>query len=398
MSFRTLLNRLFTRPNSNRYRKALRPATRRLALESLEDRLTPAAVMSVWNAAILEGNTGAQNVAVTVTLSEPHSNAVSVNFRTVDGTAIAGSDYDAVSGTLTFTKNVMSKTILVPVRGDIALEPDEYFYVRLDSAKAGAKIANGQAIVSIMNNEPSVSISDASLVEGDAGTTLMQFAVSITNAYDLPVTVNYATRDGSATAPSDFLETTGTLTFGPNDSSPQMITIEVVGDEVPELDKSFFVDVTTPDSYAKISRGTAVGTIWDNEPRIVISDAYNYGESTITFTVSVSNLEPDDDAVTVDFTTVDGTATAANGDYVHQVGTLIFDSANATQTITVEVNNLTFLYDTYFSILLTNASPNALLANESATGYSQNGYYDYYYYDYGYYDYGYYDYYGYYYY
>ncbi|MCI0379871.1 MAG: hypothetical protein L0215_20000, partial [Gemmataceae bacterium] len=175
MSFRTLLNRLIARPYSNRDRKALRPATCRLALESLEDRLTPAAVMSVWNAAILEGNTGTQNVAVTVTLSEPHSNAVSVNYSTADGTAIAGSDYDAVSGTLNFAKNVMSKTILVPVRGDFVLEPDEHFFVRLDSSKAGARIVNGQAMVTIMNNEPAVSISDASLVEGDSGTKSLQF-------------------------------------------------------------------------------------------------------------------------------------------------------------------------------------------------------------------------------
>src|SRR5213078_198155 len=97
---------------------------------------------------------------------EPHSNAVSVNYRTADGTATAGSDYNAVSGTLTFAKNQMSKTILVPVIGDRVPEPDEYFFVRLDSAKAGAKIANGQAVVTIVDDEPRVSIYSASIQEG----------------------------------------------------------------------------------------------------------------------------------------------------------------------------------------------------------------------------------------
>jgi len=103
----------------------------------------------------------------------------------------------------------------------------------------------------------------------------------------------------------------------------------------------------------------------------------------------VSNLKPEDGLVTVHFTTEDGSAMVANGDYVHQEGTLIFDSANATQTITVEVNSLTFVYDLYFNIHLTNASPNALLAYDGATGYAYNGYYDPYccYYDPGYYDY-----------
>lgn len=507
MSFRTLLNRLIPRPYSNRERKALRPAASRLALESLEDRLTPAAALSIWNASILEGNTGTQNVAVTVTLSQPHSNSVSVNYRTADGTAFAGSDYNAVSGTLNFAKNVMSKTILVPVRGDTVLEPDEYFFVRLDSAKAGARIANGQAMVTIMNNEPfasigdaspvvegdggttpmqftvtlsnfydssvsvkyatrdgsatapgdylaqtgtltfaphsstpqvitidvigdqvpelnenffvdltspdgsvtiiqgtavgtisdnepRISISDASVLEGDDGTTLMQFAVSISNAYGSAVTVNYATSDGSATSPGDYLAKTGALTFV--DATPQMITIEVVGDKVPELDKSFFVNVTTPNSYAAIDRGTAVGTIWDDEPRIYIYDAYNYGESTISFTVSVSNLQPEDGLVTVNFTTVDYSAIAGDPndpnafwDYVAASGPLTFDSDNPTYTITIDVNTSTFVYDKSFNIQLSNASSNALLANELATGYAYNGYY----YDYGYYDYGYYDYY-----
>ena len=81
-----------------------------------------AAVVSIGNVAILEGNAGTQNAAVTVNVSEPHSNAVTVDYRTANGTATAGSDYNAVSGKLTFAKNQMSKTILVPVIGDRAAE------------------------------------------------------------------------------------------------------------------------------------------------------------------------------------------------------------------------------------------------------------------------------------
>ena len=77
-----------------------------------------AAVVSLGDVTILEGNAGIQTAAVTVNVSEPHSNAVSVDYSTADGTAMAGSDYNAVSGTLTFAKNEMSKTILVPVIGD----------------------------------------------------------------------------------------------------------------------------------------------------------------------------------------------------------------------------------------------------------------------------------------
>ena len=392
MSFRSLLDCLIPRHNSNRSRQAaLRPGAYRLTLESLEDRLTPAAVLSVWDTAIFEGNTGTRNAAVTVTLSEPHSNAVSVSYRTADGTAIAGSDYNAVSGTLNFAKNEMSKTISVPVRGDRVPEPDKYFFVRLDSAKAGAKIVNGQAMVTIVDDEPRISINDVSLPEGNSGTTPFTFTVNLSVAYDSPVTVNFATTDGSASAGADYAATSGTLTFAPGDTSAT-IPVLVNGNQLAGLDKTFHVNLTTPKSYAELSRGAGVGTIIDDEPRISIGDAYNYGEATFTFTVYLSAAH--NGIVTVDFATEDGTA-FAGVDYVGIFGTLTFDPTEMSKTITVDVLDATSAPDKWFTIHLSGASTNALIANEVAYGY---WYYDYGYYDYGYSysDYYYYEYYGYY--
>jgi hypothetical protein len=92
---------------------------------------------------ILEGNEGIQYAVVTVTLSKPAGKLVSVNYDTVDGTAEAGSDYDAVSGTLTFAKGQTRRTIMVPVRGDQIPEPDEYLYVELSNPTKGTKIGDG---------------------------------------------------------------------------------------------------------------------------------------------------------------------------------------------------------------------------------------------------------------
>jgi hypothetical protein len=134
-----------------------------------------------------------------------------------------------------------------------------------------------------------------------------------------------------------------------------------------------------------------VGTIMDDEPRISIGDVWNYGEATFTFTVSLSTVYDED--VTVDFATMDGTA-IAGVDYVATSGTLTFVRNEMTVLmITVEVLDPTSV-DKYFSVHLSGASTNALIANEAAYGYwyYDYGYYDYGYYDYGYYDYGYYDY------
>lgn len=368
-----------------------RPTPCRLAIEALEDRCVPAAVLSVSQAAILEGNAGTQRAEVTVTLSEPHGNAVTVNYRTADGTASAGSDYDAVSGKLTFTKAEMSKTILVSVRDDRVVEADEYFFVQLSNAK-GAKITNSQALVTVVDNEPRISITNASGVESHSGPTPFNFTVSLSAPYDLDVTVSYATEDGSAKAGTDYTAVSGSLLIEKGQTS-KTIPVLVTGTRVVESDESFYVNVSSPNSYAEVSNGVGVGTIFDAEPRISIGDVWNYGETSFTFTVSLSTVY--DEEVTVDFTTVDGTA-IAGVDYVASSGSLTFVRNQTTPlTITIEVLAPTYAgWDKYFFVQLSGASTNALIANGWAYGFWY-GYYDsysyygggdgYYYYDsYGY--------------
>jgi hypothetical protein len=398
MSVRTWFDSLKLQPSrrsvqQTRGRARHRPASRRLELETLEDRQMLTALFSIGSAVIVEGNTGAQNAAVTVSLSKPHSNAVTVDYRTANGTATAGSDYNAVSGRLTFAKNQMSKTILVPVIGDRVIESNETFFVNLRNAK-GARIANGQAVVSIVDNEPLISISNVAQVEGPSGTTPFNFTVSLSAAYDQPVTVNYATADGSAIAGTDYTAAAGSLVFAPGETS-KTIPVLVNNNPAAGPDKSFFVNVTTPNGYAAITNGVAVGTILDREPRISVGDTYNNYATSFTFTVSLSAAY--DHEVTVNFTTIDGTA-IAGVDYVATSGTLTFAAGVTTQSITVDVLDQTSIYDKYFAVQLSGASFNALLANEFAYGYGDGyGYYDYGYYG-GYYysDPGYYDYSGYY--
>src|SRR3990172_1785822 len=121
MSFRTWFDSLKSRGSlapvqlARRGARRRQPASRRLAVESLEDRHMLAAVFSVGDVALLEGNAGVQHAAAVVRLSKPHGHSVPVDYRTGNGTATAGSDYNAVSGKLPFRRGETSKTILVPV-------------------------------------------------------------------------------------------------------------------------------------------------------------------------------------------------------------------------------------------------------------------------------------------
>ncbi|HMO16190.1 MAG TPA: Calx-beta domain-containing protein [Pirellulaceae bacterium] len=109
-------------------------------------------VLAIADASVWEGNNGWSQVAVTVTLSSGSSQAITVSYRTVDGTAKAKEDYNATSGTLTFLPGQTSRTISVAIKGDRKREPDETFFVELSNA-VGAAIDDGSATVTILNDD-----------------------------------------------------------------------------------------------------------------------------------------------------------------------------------------------------------------------------------------------------
>src|SRR6185503_3569732 len=120
------------------------------------------------------------------------------------------------------------------------------------------------------DNEPRISISDVEAREVSSSPTPFGFTVSLSAASDLPVTVNYTTTDGSATAGTDYAATSGSVVFAPGETT-KTIPVLVSGNRTPEANRTFLVNVSTPNSYAEISKGVGVGTVIDNEPRISIA-------------------------------------------------------------------------------------------------------------------------------
>ncbi len=103
-----------------------------------------------------------------------------------------------------------------------------------------------------------------SCLEGNAGTTFFTFTVTLSAAYRVPVTVNFATQDGTAIAGEDYLAASGTLTFAPGETS-KIITVEVIGDPTREPDETLFVNLSGA-TNALIADGQGVATIVDDEP------------------------------------------------------------------------------------------------------------------------------------
>src|SRR3979411_176279 len=120
-----------------------------------------------------EGDTGTKTAAFTV--SRTGTAAFTVGYATADGTATAGSDYLAASGTLSFAAGQASQTISVPINGDTVVEPDETLFVNLTNATNGGVITRSQGVGTIVNDDGApvvgnISIGDVSITEGDTGT------------------------------------------------------------------------------------------------------------------------------------------------------------------------------------------------------------------------------------
>jgi ELWxxDGT repeat protein len=324
--------------------------------------------LTIGDATVTEGNAGTHAATFTVTLSAASTLPVTVHYTTADCTASAPSDYTAVSGTLTFAPGETSKTLSVLVKGDRRGEADETFYVHL-SAATNATIATGQGRGTILDDEPRITISDTSGLEGNTGTVSFIFTVSLSRAYDAPVTVHYATANGSATAGSDYQAASGTLTFAPGQTS-QSVTVLVYGDRFGEANETFRLNLGAATS-ALITDPYGVGTILDDEPRLRISDVRKQegqgGVRQFVFTVTLSAAY--DQPVTVSFQTADGTATTSDQDYAAQSGTLTFAPGETTRTITILVMGDTKQEaDELFYVDLFGSSSNAWVAKRRGIG------------------------------
>ena len=118
----------------------------------------------------------------------------------------------------------------------------------------------------ILDNEPRISISDVTKTEGRRGqTTLFTFTVTLSAAYDQPVTMSYRTVNGTATtSDGDNVARTGTLTIAPGETT-KTITIEVKGDSKKEADETFYLDLFGNSSNSLFTKNRGIGTILNDD-------------------------------------------------------------------------------------------------------------------------------------
>lgn len=227
--------------------------------------------ISIADVTITEGDLGTEDVNFTVTLSSSSTKTVTVSWETVDGTAksagtVTGeTDFAPGSGTFSFAPGETSKTITVSLRSDTLDEPDETFDVELSGAINGTiSKSRGTATITDDDGAPTISINDVSLPEGASGSTkTFVFEVTLSAATGRTVTVGWATSNGTAIAPSDYIAGSGTVTFAPGETK-KTIGVSVLGNNVVEPNETFNVTLSSP-SNATLADDTGVGTIVNDD-------------------------------------------------------------------------------------------------------------------------------------
>ncbi|MEA3207025.1 MAG: hypothetical protein QOE70_82 [Chthoniobacter sp.] len=349
----------------------------------------PTPALSINNVSV---NEDAGTITFTVTLDAASGQSVSVNYATADGTATAGSDYTARSGTLSFAPGVTSQTVTLLVADDILFEQSESFTVALSNA-VNASIFAGTGTGTILddgtgaggtdNDTPALSVSNVAVTEGVQSQAV--FLVSLSHPSTTAVDVSFALADGTALGGgTDYgapgvgnlqVSTDGganwsdatAVTFTPGMTSVLVRTL-VIDDVLDEATETLTLTATRTAGTTTNLAVTGTAAITDNDPppSLAISDVtVNEGAGTAAFTVTLS--APSGQPISVDFATGDVTATAG-ADYGSATGTLTFALGVTSQTITVAIlDDAIFENSETFNVTLS-GPVNATIADGAGVG------------------------------
>jgi len=343
---------------------------------SIVDNDNPKASVQV-SSPIYAVNEADGTATVTVTLSHRVDADVTVDYATADGTAQAGSDYVDTHGTLTFIGNVnnggpgtgqTSKTVQIPITQDPDVEDPETLTFTLSSALPGASSTLGApttGTVTIADDDPPGLI-DFKALHYDVDETDGQATVTVERLDGVggAVSVDYQSSDGSATAGSDYVATSGTLNWAAGDGADKTFTVPVSWDGRAEGTETISLALANAGGGSDLGPTAVailrVGDDGASGPLAFSSGTYSVGEGnpmvTITVTRSGGSLGG---PVMVDYATNDGTAIAGS-DYTPVSGTLAFGPGEATKTFTVPVmSESAYEGDETFQVALSNAGGGA---------------------------------------
>jgi alpha-tubulin suppressor-like RCC1 family protein len=285
------------------------------------------------------GEAGGGKVKISLTAALPDD--VTVDYSLEPGSAGAD-DVTLGDGTATIPAGSKSVEVNLPVLDDALDEDDEAATVVLRDASTGIQLARSQATVTIEDDDgaPSLSVRPASAAEGGTSLTDVPVKVTLSHASGKPVSVKYATADGSAKSPGDYAAAAGTLALAPGETEG-VIHVAVRGDAAAEPAEALTVALSAPEN-ATLGDASAALTITDDDPIAVAVTSPsvpegNSGTTPATFTVALDQAPPAGESVSLDYQ-VKGVTAGVPADVAAASGSLTFAAGEQQKSVTVDVN------------------------------------------------------------
>ena len=229
----------------------------------------PAVPMLQFSSGTYSVSEGAATATINVTRIGSATGAVSVNYATSNGTATAGSDYTATSGTLNWTDGeAASKTFTVSITNDTAIESDETINLTVSNPTGGAILGSqNTATLTILDDDgPSTLRFENSSYSVNEGTATATIRVLRTGSSVGAVSVNYATSNGTAIAASDYTAASNTLIWIEGDTAAKSFTIAITNDTTVESSETVNITLSNPTNGAVLGGTNPVAlTITDND-------------------------------------------------------------------------------------------------------------------------------------
>jgi hypothetical protein len=305
---------------------------------------------------------GVGEIVVTITRGGDLTGVVSVDYRTVIGTATAPADFTAVAGTARFEAGVVSVSVRIPIVADTRAEGLEAFRFILLRPSPGAVLGTPDDVrITIIDDAPGLHFVQSHYgVAEDGGE--VQLSVSRSQEVGSACRVDFATQADTASAGTDFASTTGTLVFAAGERT-HTICIPILNDGRHEGSESFRVQLSNPSAGAELGTPAAARvTIEDNDIGVGFSAVEAIlPESQLTLTVVVVRGGDDTAAFTVDYATADDTARAGQ-DYVGVAGTLEFGEGENSKTLTIQfLDDVIREWPEHLTVQLSNPSGDRVL-------------------------------------
>jgi hypothetical protein len=215
----------------------------------------------------------AGSAMITVARTRGTSNGGSVNYVATGGTATLGSDFNGSSGTLNFGPGETIKSFTIPIIDDLLDENSETINLALSNASGFALGTRSTAVLTILDNDPqpTISISDVTVGEGDSGSKAALFTLSLSAPSGRAVTVRFNTVGGSAFAGSDYTTVFNlTVTFNPGEIT-KTVPVQILGDIVVEPIEFFVAAISLP-TNTTIADANGTATIIDDDSLMLQSE------------------------------------------------------------------------------------------------------------------------------